>query len=94
MGIFKLRKNKKFSYRPRYYKGEGSPYEIKHKFDEFRTTVGSDSGLKGKFKNAWDDFSSSKRIGVNKRIILIVILLVLIFLYIIDFDVSIFFQEL
>ena len=41
MGFIKLRKNKKFSYTPRLYddKGEGNPFEIKHKFDDFRKTV-------------------------------------------------------
>jgi len=39
MGLFKLRKNKKFNYEPRYYKGESSPFEIKHKFDDQRVTV-------------------------------------------------------
>ena len=29
MSILK-RKNKKFDYQPRYYKGEGNPYAIKH----------------------------------------------------------------
>ena len=40
MGLFKLRKNKKFSYTPRHFddKGEGNPFEIKHKFDDFRKT--------------------------------------------------------
>lgn len=96
MGILKTRKNKKFSYNPRYYKndGEGNPFEIKHKFDEFRSTVGSNPGLKGKFKNAWADLRSSKNRNVNRRLLLIIAILVFVFLYIIDFDVSIFFQKL
>ena len=32
MGFLK-RTNKKFDYQPRYYKGEGSPYKIEHKFE-------------------------------------------------------------
>ena len=47
MSIIK-RKNKKFDYQPRYYKGEGNPYAIKHKFDEFRSSTGSNTSLKGK----------------------------------------------
>ena len=39
MGLFKLRKNKKFNYEPRYYKGDSSPFEIKHKFDDQRVTI-------------------------------------------------------
>jgi len=90
MGFLK-RTNKKFDYQPRYYKGEGSPYKIKHKFDEFRVTAGENKGLKGKFNDAFDELKNSGR-GVNKTILYIIFLLVLIFLYIIDFDLSIFYK--
>ena len=94
MGILKLRKNKKFSYKPRYYddKGEGNPFEIKHKFDEYRKTVGGNTGLKTKFNNAIDDFKNNPDADVNRRVLIIVGILVLIFLFIIDFDLSIFFS--
>tara|TARA_R100000149_G_C5773992_1_gene73085 strand:+ start:211 stop:492 length:282 start_codon:yes stop_codon:yes gene_type:complete len=93
MGILKSRKNKKFDYNPRYYKndGEGSPYSIKHKFDEYRTTVGGNSGLKSKLNTAWEDLRQSKDRRANRTIILIVAILIFIFLYIIDFDLSIFY---
>ncbi|MDD7886712.1 riboflavin synthase subunit beta [Flavivirga sp. 57AJ16] len=95
MGILKLRKNKKFSYTPRYFddKGAGNPFEIKHKFDEHRVTVGNDKGLKAKFNNAIDDFKNNPDKEVNKRVLIIVAFLVLIFLFIIDFDLSIFFSK-
>ena len=94
MGILKLRKNKKFSYTPRYYddKGQGSPFEVKHKFDEFRQTVGSNRGLKTKINNALDDFKTNPNREANRRVLIIVGILVLIFLFIIDFDLSIFFS--
>ena len=94
MGILKLRKNKKFSYTPRYYddKGQGNPYEIKHKFDEFRTTVGSNPGLKGKITNALDELKNNKDKAANRRILIIIAVLLLVFLFIIDFDLSIFFS--
>jgi len=93
MGILKSRKNKKFDYSPRYYKndGEGSPYSIKHKFDEHRSTVGGNSGLKSKFTTAWEDLKESKNRRANRTIILIVAIFIFIFLYIIDFDLSIFY---
>jgi hypothetical protein len=93
MGLFKLRKNRKFSYTPRHFddKGEGNPYEIKHKFDDYRKTVGS-NGLKGTFNNAMDDLKNSPDKTVNKRIMIIVGALILLFLYFIDFDLSIFFR--
>lgn len=93
MGVFKARKNKKFSYTPRHYKGEGNPYEIKHKFDDFRTTVGNTSGLKNKFNSAWDDYKNNADENANKRVLIIVSVLVLIFLVIIGFDLSIFFPK-
>lgn len=93
MGVFKTRKNKKFSYTPRHYKGDGNPYEIKHKFDDFRTTVGNNSGLKNKFVTAWDDYQNNVNENANRRVLIIISILVLIFLIIIGFDLSIFFPK-
>lgn len=92
MGIFNLRKNKKFNYQPRYYKGGGNPFELKHKFDEYRKTVDSDKGLKAKFNNALDDYKNVPDRGANRRVQIIIIILILIFLFLIDFDLSIFFS--
>lgn len=88
MGIIK-KEIKKFDYKPRYYKGEGNPYEVKHKFDQFRTTVGKNKSLKGKFTSAFDELKDSNY-KLNKTILLITGVLILIFLFIIDFDLSIF----
>lgn len=95
MGLLKTRKNKKFSYTPRYYddKGEGNPFEIKHKFDEYRKTVGANKGLKSKFEDALDDLKNNPDDQANRRIVIIVAILVLVFLFIIDFDLSIFFSK-
>ncbi len=92
MGILSKRKNKKFSYQPRYYddKGKGNPFEIKQMFDEYRTTIGSNKGLKAKFINAVNDFKNNQNRAANRRIILIIAILLLLFLIIIDFDLSIF----
>ena len=102
MSIIK-RKNKKFDYKPRYYKGEGNPYAIKHKFDEFRSSTVSDSSLKGKINGAISDLKGEQNIlkiddetyqleetNSNKVVLYIIAILVLIFLFIIDFDLSIF----
>ena len=95
MGILKQRKNKKFSYTPRYFddKGEGNPFEIKHKFDEYRKTVGGNTGLKTKIVNALDELKSNPDKKADRRILIIVGVLVLIFLAIIEFDLSIFFSK-
>ncbi|MFV0566155.1 MAG: riboflavin synthase subunit beta [Flavobacteriaceae bacterium] len=94
MGLLKIRKNKKFSYQPRYFddKGEGNPFEIKHKFDEHRTTVGANKGLKAKFVNALDDFKNNPDRAANRRTLIIIAVLLLVFLFIIEFDLSIFFK--
>ena len=88
MGFLK-RTHSKFDYQPRYYKGEGNPYKIEHKLDQFRTTTGKNKGLKAKFSDAFYDLKNSDK-SVNKTLIIIIAILVLIFLYIIDFDLSIF----
>ncbi|WP_445734852.1 riboflavin synthase subunit beta [Mariniflexile sp.] len=95
MGLLKVRKNKKFSYTPRYFddKGEGNPFEIKHKFDDFRKTVGANTGLKTKMVNAWDDLKNNPDKQTNRRVLIIVAVLVLLFLFIIEFDLSIFFSK-
>lgn len=93
MGIFKLRQNKKYSYTPQYYKGEGSPYEIKHKFDDYRTTIGSSNGLKTKVNNAISDYRNNSDRTANKRVLIIIGVLILLFLFFIGFDLSIFFPN-
>ncbi|TNJ46119.1 riboflavin synthase subunit beta [Tamlana fucoidanivorans] len=95
MGLLTRRENKKFNYTPRYYDNngkEGSPFEIKHKFDGYRKTVGANKSLKGKFIDALDDFKNNPDRAANRRILIIIAILVLIFLFIIDFDLSIFFS--
>ncbi len=92
MGMLKKRKNKKFGYEPRYYdnKGKGNPFQIEHKFDQFRTTVGDSNNLKARFTAAWEELKSSSDKKSNRRVLIIIFILVLLFLYIIDFDLSIF----
>lgn len=90
---FLKRDPKKFDYKPRYYKGEGNPYEFKHKFDQFRTTTGKSKSLKGKFNAAIDEFKNSENGGINKTILFIIAILVLAFLWFIDFDLSIFLPQ-
>ncbi len=93
MGLLKLRKNKKFSYTPRFYddKGEGNPFEIKHKFDEHRASL-NNSGLKNKFNNAINDYKHNADKDANRRVLIIAGILILVFMLIIGFDLSIFFS--
>ncbi|WP_299685622.1 riboflavin synthase subunit beta [uncultured Dokdonia sp.] len=91
MGILK-RTNKKFEYTPRYYKSdkEGSPFKMEGKFDEYRSTLNVSRGLKGKLQTAWDELQESRKNGYNRTIIFLVLLFIFLFLWIIDFDLSIF----
>lgn len=93
MGLMKLKKNRKYSYKPRYYQGDSNPYELKHKFDDHRTTVNPANGIKGKWNAAIEDHNHNKNDNVNKRVIIIAGVLVFLFLLIIDFDLSIFFPK-
>ena len=92
MGLLGKKKNKKFSYQPRFFddEGKGNPFEIKSKFDEYRVTIGSDKGLKSKFNKALTDLKHNQNKEANTRTIIIISILILIFLFIIDFDFSIF----
>ena len=93
MGVLKTRKNKKFSYSPRYYEGEGSPYKLESKFDKYRKATLETKGLKAKFTTAWEDYKYNKNERARKITLLIAAVLVFLFLYIIDFDLSIFFSS-
>lgn len=88
MGLFKLKKNKRFNYKPRFYKGVGNPFELKHKFEDQRTTV-EKNNLKKTFKIALKDLKSYD-IKSFKIIIIVSFILLLLFLFIIDFDLTIF----
>jgi hypothetical protein len=91
----KLRKNKKYSYSPRYYddKGEGSPYRIERRLDRFRSTAEPARGLRGKFSSAMADRHKAGDKNHTIRLLIILAVLILAVLYIFDFDLSIFFAN-
>ena len=93
MGVLKTRKNKKYSYSPRYYEGDSSPYKLESKFDKYRKATLETKGLKAKITTALDDFKYNKDERANRMTLYILVILVFIFLYIIDFDLSIFFPQ-
>lgn len=91
--FLKLRGNKSFNYNPRYYKGEGNPYKIEHKLDKFRSTANTTRGLKNKISSAVEDLKSEGDKNSKIRFLVTLGVLLLIFLFIIDFDLSIFFNS-
>jgi hypothetical protein len=88
---FKLRKNRRYNYTPRYFKGKdvGNPYDFDSKFSKYRDTYNSND-----FGQQWQQAREKMRHrgnrGMSPTLLVIIVLLVLLFLYIIDFDLSLF----
>jgi len=91
ISLYKSRKNTRYNYTPRYYKGKdaGNIYDFDSKFAKYKNTTNSID-----FGSQWADARSASRNRgnreINKRVILIILALIIIFLWIIDFDLSIF----
>ena len=89
--LFKLNKNRRYNYTPRYYRGkeEGNLYEFDSRFSKYRNTFNSND-----FGNQWQDarvqMRTKKNRSISLRLLLIVLGLVFVCLYILDFDLSIF----
>jgi hypothetical protein len=89
--IIKLPTNKRFNYTPRYFKGKEvhNIYDFDSKFVRDRETSSYND-----FRAHWSEARKESRHRgnreVNFRLIAIIAALVLIFFFIIDFDLSIF----
>jgi hypothetical protein len=89
--IKRLPKNKRFNYTPRYYKGkeDTNASQYASKFDAYAETYN-----KNDFSGQWHETRVNQRnrnnSGFNRTILVLIGVFVLIFLYIIDFDLSIF----
>ena len=92
LNLFKLRKNKKFRYSPRYSRSEqeSNIYEFDSAYSKNR-----ESRSVYDKANSWTEARLNSRNRGNssfsKTILFIVLLLTFVFLYVIDFDLSIFF---
>lgn len=87
----RLKSNKKFDYKPRFYEGEGNPYKMEQPLDKFRNTTAR--GLKGKMSSAVRDLRTKGDKNMKMRFWIIFAILIFLFLYIIDFDLTIFTQH-
>ena len=89
--LFKLRKNKRYNYTPRYYKGKESVniYDFVSKFSKYKEIYN-----KNDFGSSWNQVRLEKRSRNNRsitpRLLIIILFLIFCFLYIIDFDLTIF----
>lgn len=89
---FKRRENRRYNYTPRYYKGKESMKTFDFDtstFHKFRDTPNA-TDFGAHWKEARLNSRNRKNREINRRILWIVLILVLIFLWIIDFDLSIF----
>ena len=92
VNLFKLKKNKRYNYTPRYYKGksEGNLYDFDSKFSKYRETFNEND-----FGKHWQEvrlqMRAKKNRGLSSRLVLIILVLAFLSLYILDFDFSIFF---
>tara|TARA_B110000196_G_scaffold233972_1_gene202402 strand:+ start:167 stop:442 length:276 start_codon:yes stop_codon:yes gene_type:complete len=86
MGLFKLRKNKRYNHSGRvseeksYVGTHAKPRKIKSQFDEYRSTVGDSNNFRKKFRNAVEDYKKGSDNSVKKRLIIILIILIALFL--------------
>lgn len=93
INFYKTRKNHRYNYTPRYYKGkdEGNIYSFGSKFQKYRETANAID-----FGAQWAEARQNSRHRgnreINTRVLIIMAVLILIFLWIIDFDLSIFTQ--
>jgi len=91
--LFNLKKNRRFNYTPRFFRGkEDISINFESKISKSRDQYNSiDMGMN------WSDQRHKKRNtgnrGVNLTLILTVVFLILVFLYIIDFDLTIFYTN-
>lgn len=92
--IKKLPRNKRFNYTPRYYRGKEDTDEAKYatKFDAYADAYNT-SDFSGQWHEARMNNRNRGNSGFNKTIYFLIAFFVLIFLFIIDFDLSIFFSK-
>ncbi len=91
INFLKSRKNTRYNYTPRYYKGknDGNIYDFDSKFQKYRDTTNNID-----FGSQWAHTRSTMRNRgnreINKTVLYVIVILILIFLWVIDFDLSIF----
>ncbi|MAW15307.1 MAG: hypothetical protein CMC25_02710 [Flavobacteriaceae bacterium] len=89
--LFKLRKNRRYNYTPRYYKGkeEGNPYEFNSKFSKYRDIYNTND-MGQQWKEARMQMRTRKNKSLSLRLLSIILVLFFLAFYILDFDLSLF----
>ena len=88
--FFKLDKNKRYNYNPRYHeeKSAGNVYELDSRIRKARTP--NEDRLDVQWQKAREEGRSRKNREINTRVIIIFAILLFIALYLLDFDLSLF----
>lgn len=91
LSFLKQRKNRRFNYTPRYFKGKQSanPYAFGSAFEQYRDTPNAND-FGAHWREARDMSRNRGNRSVSPRLLLIFAALLLIALYVLDFDFSIF----
>jgi hypothetical protein len=94
VNLFKLGKNKRFNYNPRYYKEKSinNIYAFDSAYSKNRNFTSS-ADISSRWKQARLNQRNRSNRSFSTTIGIIVLVLFLIFLFIIDFDLSIFLNE-
>ncbi|MEX0275286.1 MAG: hypothetical protein AB3N16_13005 [Flavobacteriaceae bacterium] len=89
---FKLQRNKSFKYVPRYGKdaGEGAPLSFDSSFSKYRDAH-NPNDMRSVWRQARTEGRSRNNREVNRRLLIIIAVLVLVVLWVFDFDLSVFF---
>lgn len=83
MGLFKLRKNKRYSYSGRFSEDNNStigkqsgPIKIKSTLEDFRTNFGDNYSFRTKFRNSVNDYKKGSEKSRRNRLVTITLILV------------------
>jgi len=89
--LFKLRKNRRYNYTPRYYKGkgDGNLYEFDSKFSKYRDIYNTND-MGHQWKEARMQMRTRKNKSLSLRLLSIILVLFFLAFYVLDFDLSLF----
>ena len=91
ISLFKIKKNRRYNYTPRYYSGKQdiNPYDFDSKFSKYRESY-NQNDFGHKWQEARLKMRNRSNRGISFRLIIVILILILGFLFVIDFDLSIF----
>ena len=91
ISFFKLKKNRRYNYTPRYFKGKdnGNAFDFDSKFSKFREKY-NENDLSQRWQEVRLKMRTRGNRGLSTRLFIIFMVLLMVFFFLIDFDLSIF----